>query len=107
MTPQEEIEQLESNLRLLLDRYADLEKQVSILQSANKAQREALLQTSAELVDMRRKYEVLRTAHAMTAATEDKERAKRHISALVTKIDNAIRLISSDSPEVASKESGE
>lgn len=93
MTHQEEIELLQRNIRTLLDRYADLKKQVGILEAANKAQREQLLTTSAELVAYRQKYDNLRTAHAMTAATEDKERAKRQISALITKIDNTIRLI--------------
>lgn len=95
MTHQEEIELLQSNVNELLRQYADLKQQVGILTAANKAQREALLTTSAELVEMRKKYAQLETAHAMTAMTEDKERAKRHISALITKIDKAIDLIAS------------
>lgn len=101
MSHQEEIALLQSNIQTLLNQYADLKKQVGILEEANKNQRETLLQTSAELVELRKKYALLETAHAMTAVTEDKERAKRHMSALITKIDKAIELISAEALDSA------
>lgn len=83
----------------MLSQYADLKQQVSILETANSVQREILQQTSAELEGLRKKYSDLQTAHALTAVSEDRERAKRHIASLVTKINNAIDLIASDLPE--------
>lgn len=93
MDHKEELILLQSNLQRLLTEYADLKQQVSILRKANEAQHEEIMRSHAELVQLRKQYDLLRTAHALTAATEDKERAKRIITSIITKIDQSIELI--------------
>lgn len=93
MSPAEEIQALEQNLTALLHAYSGLQDKVRILEQANAAQREQLLQTSAELVQMRANYSNLQTAHNMVTDADAKVQARRRIDALIARIDQTIELL--------------
>jgi len=93
MSQHDEIALLQSNLERLLSEYADLKSQVGILTGANNHLRQELAQSNAKLVQLQHDYDALRTAHALSAVTEDRERAKRQINAIITKIDRTLELM--------------
>ena len=88
----------------LLDKYADLQKQVSVLIAANKAQHEELMQAHAELVELKKRYNDLQTAHVLTTDDIGKERARRQITSLISQIDKAMFLIKADGGQPSSSD---
>ena len=102
MSPQEQIEQLQTNVTSLLHKYADLQQQVSVLIAANNAQHEELMKAHAEVVEMKKRYSDLQTAHVLTTDDIGKERAKRRITSLIARIDKAIFLLQADNQPTAS-----
>lgn len=87
---------LRRNVAALLESYADLQRQVGVLTTANESQHEEIMRSHAELIELRKQYNDLRTVHALSAggvSAEDKERARRQIAALITKVDKALELV--------------
>ena len=99
MSAQEEITLLQTNVSTLLDKYAGLQKQVSMLVAANEAQHEEIVRTHAELAEMKRRYNDLHTAHVLTADDAGKERARRQLTSLISRIDKAMMLLTADSQQ--------
>lgn len=84
---------LRANVEQLIARYADLQQQVSALEQTKQSQYEEILRSHSELVELRKKYQDLQMAHALTAPSPDREMAKRRITTIITKIDQTLELI--------------
>ena len=90
----ESLEQLEQNLLQLLNQYQELQLQVNSLQEENQRQREEIIQTHADIQQLKRDYNQLHTAHTMLLASEataeDRAKAKQKITNIILQIDKAL-----------------
>lgn len=93
MLPQQEIAQLAQNVEQLTQLTDELRKQVELLKKANDNQREELMRSHAEFVELKKRYQDLQTAHALTADIADREKARRHLNSLITRIDQTLELL--------------
>lgn len=87
---------LESNLATLLVQYRDLQQQVLDLQRENDKQREEIMRTHAELVQLQSDYKHLESAHALLAENTDDEqrdRVRQRLNNLIAQIDRAINVL--------------
>ena len=91
------LEQLEQNIIQLLSQYQELQLQVKALQEENQRQREEIIQTHADLQQLKRDYSKLHTAHTMLLASdataEDRAKAKQKITNIILQIDKAIEAL--------------
>lgn len=87
------LEQLEQNVRALLNRCAELEAANKALQTTNDEQRQELVRSHSEINAMQQELRQLRTAHTLTATPENREKAKQQISALIARVDQAIEVL--------------
>ena len=89
----ESLRTLERNIEMLLTQYRDLQQQVLDLQNENESQREEIMRTHAELVQLKLDYQHLETAHALLAEqTDDEQRihARQRITNLIAQVDRAL-----------------
>lgn len=93
----ESLEQLEQNLLQLLNQYQELKLQVNSLQEENQRQREEIIQTHADIQQLKRDYNKLHTAHTMLLASEataeDRAKAKQKITNIILQIDKALEAL--------------
>ena len=89
---------LEGNLQLLLQQYKELQQQLVALQGENERQRAEIMQTHAELVQLKTDYSHLETAHALLADSvdaEERDRVRQRISNLIAQVDRALEALKS------------
>lgn len=87
---------LETNLRALLAQYQDLQQQLLVLQAENEQQREEIMRSHAELVNLKADYNHLETAHALLAETiapEQRDKVRQRINNLIAQIDRALEAL--------------
>ena len=93
----ESLEQLEQNLVQLLNQYQELLLQVKTLQEENQRQREEIIQTHADIQQLKHDYNKLHLAHTMLlakeATAEDRAKAKQKITNIILQIDKAIEAL--------------
>ena len=93
----ESLEQLEQNLLQLLNQYQELQLQMKSLQEENRRQREEIIQTHADIQQLKRGYNKLHTAHTMLLASEataeDRAKAKQKITNIILQIDKALEAL--------------
>jgi DNA-binding protein H-NS len=93
----ESLEQLEQNLLQLLNQYQELQLQMKSLQEENQRQREEIIQTHADIQQLKRDYNKLHTAHTMLLASEataeDRAKAKQKITNIILQIDKALEAL--------------
>ena len=93
----ESLEQLEQNLVQLLNQYQELQLQVKALQEENQRQREEIIQTHADMQQLKYDYNKLHMAHTMLlakeATAEDRAKAKQKITNIILQIDKAIEAL--------------
>ena len=77
------------NVRLLLERYEALQRENAALREDIERQRNELIRTHSELLDLQQKNRRIATANAMTSAETNEEALKR-INALIAQVDRAI-----------------
>ena len=77
------------NVRLLLERYEALQQENASLREDIERQRQELIRTHSELVELQQKNRRLATANAMTSA-ENSEEATKRLNALIAQVDRAI-----------------
>lgn len=91
------LEQLEQNIIQLLSQYQELQLQVKALQEENQRQRDEIIQTHADIQQLKRDYNKLHTAHTMLlaadATAEDRAKAKQKITNIILQIDKAIEAL--------------
>ena len=80
------------NVRLLLERYEALQRENAALREDIERQRQELIRTHGELVDLQQKNRRLAVANAMTSA-ENSEEASKRLNALIAQVDRAIKTL--------------
>lgn len=83
------LDDLSQNVHLLLERYHALQQENVLLQEQIEQQRQELIRTHSELLDIQQKNRRLATANAMTSA-ENTEEATKRLNALIAQVDRAI-----------------
>ena len=85
----EVLDELSQNIRVLLERYEALQQENAQLKEDIENQRQELIRTHSELLDLQQKNRRLATANAMSSA-ETAEEATKRINALIAQVDRAI-----------------
>ena len=83
------LDELSQNLRVLLERYEALQRENAALREEAERQRQELIRTHSELLDLQQKNRRLATANAMSSA-EGTEEATKRLNALIAQVDRAI-----------------
>ena len=83
------LDDLSQNVQLLLERYTALQEENSSLRTEIERQRQELIRTHSELLDLQQKNRRIATANAMSSA-ESAEEATKRINALIAQVDRAI-----------------
>lgn len=83
------LDDLSQNVHLLLERYSALQQENAQLRLDIEKQRQELIRTHSELLDLQQKNRRIATANALTSA-EGTEEATKRLNALIAQIDRAI-----------------
>ena len=83
------LDDLSQNVHLLLERYEALQQENARLKEDVERQRQELIRTHSELLELQQKNRRMATANALTAA-ESQEDALKRINALIAQVDRAI-----------------
>jgi hypothetical protein len=83
------LDELSQNVYLLLERYSALQQENAQLRLDIEKQRQELIRTHSELLDLQQKNRRIATANALTSA-EGAEEATKRLNALIAQIDRAI-----------------
>lgn len=86
------LDDLSANLHTLLERYEALRQENIQLKEDVARQREELIRTHGELVELQQKNRRIATANALSAA-ETNEEAMKRINALIAQVDRAINAL--------------
>ena len=94
----ESLVSLENNVRALLEQYELLKQQLLDLQQENERQRDEIIRTDAELVQIKADYKHLETAYALLSENTDdeqRERVRTRLTNMIAQIDRAIEALRS------------
>ena len=80
------------NVHLLLERYEALQQENAALRENVERQRQELIRTHSELLDLQQKNRRIAIANAMTSA-ENSEEATKRLNALIAQVDRAINAL--------------
>ena len=83
------LDELSQNLHILLERYKALQQENAQLREDAEKQRQELIRTHSELLELQQKNRRMATANAMSSA-ETAEEATKRINALIAQVDRAI-----------------
>lgn len=83
------LDDLSQNVHLLLERYQALQQENASLREQIARQRQELILTHSELLELQQKNRRIATANALSAAETNEEALKR-INALIGQVDRAI-----------------
>ena len=83
------LDDLSQNVHLLLERYQALQQENAALREDIEKQRQELIRTHSELLDLQQKNRRIATANALTSA-EGAEEATKRLNALIAQVDRAI-----------------
>lgn len=83
------LDELSQNVYLLLERYQALQQENAQLRLDIEKQRQELIRTHSELLDLQQKNRRIATANALTSA-EGAEEATKRLNALIAQVDRAI-----------------
>ena len=83
------LDDLSQNVHLLLERYTALQEENAQLKQDIEHQRQELIRTHSELVELQQKNRRIAIANALTAA-EGSDEALKRINALIAQVDRAI-----------------
>ena len=86
------LDDLSNNVHILLERYQALQEENARLKEDIDRQRQELIRTHSELVDLQQKNRRIVTANAMSSA-ENSEEALKRINALIAQVDRAINAL--------------
>ena len=94
----ESLVSLENNVQALLEQYELLKQQLLDLQQENERQRDEIIRTHAELVQIKADYKHLETAYALLSENTDdeqRERVRTRLTNMTAQIDRAIEALRS------------
>ncbi len=83
------LDELSQNVYLLLERYEALQQENATLRLDIEKQRQELIRTHSELLELQQKNRRIATANALTSA-EGAEEATKRLNALIAQVDRAI-----------------
>ena len=86
------LDEFSQNVHILLERYEALRQENASLREDIERQRQELIRTHSELVDLQQKNRRLATASALTSS-ESQEDALKRINALIAQVDRAINAL--------------
>lgn len=86
------LDELSQNVHLLLERYQALQQENATLRLDIEKQRQELIRTHSELLDLQQKNRRIATANALTSA-EGAEEATKRLNALIAQVDRAIAVL--------------
>lgn len=86
------LDEFSHNVQLLLQRYEALQQENVRLKEDVERQRQELIRTHGELLELQQKNRRLATANALTSA-ENSEEALKRINALIAQVDRAINAL--------------
>ena len=86
------LDDLSQNVQLLLERYDALRQENARLQEDVERQRQELIRTHSELVELQQKNRRIATANALISA-EGAEEANKRLNALIAQVDRAINAL--------------
>ena len=89
----EALEALKQNVETLLQRYQALQQENQQLREANETQRQEMMRTHGELLDLQQRYRYLMEANAMLGSPDQREQARRRLTAIIAQIDKAIDVL--------------
>lgn len=87
------LQRLEQNIHLLLARLGEQQDEITTLQDQLTQQRQEIMLTHSELLQLKEQYRALQIAHTLSAAPDDKARARRQVDALIAQVDRAIEIL--------------
>lgn len=93
MSPQETISTLEANLARLIAEYKRLKQDNQLMRDANDNMRAELIRTHSDYEELRKDYKKLQVASALGGNAEDRQKAKRQITEMIARIDQALALV--------------
>jgi len=93
MNAAETIQALEQSVANLLAKYQEAQARIGELREANGHQRDELIRTHAELVELQNRYRTLQTAHALSTDAPERTQARKQISAIISKVDKTLELL--------------
>lgn len=88
-----EIEALSANVELLIERYQALREENERLRQLSEQQRDEMMRTHSELLELQQRYRQLSIAHTVSVTAENRERAKQQITSLIQRVDRAIEIL--------------
>ena len=94
----ESLVSLENNVQALLEQYELLKQQLLALQQENERQRDEIIRTHAELLQIKADYKHLETAYALLSENTDdeqRERVRTRLTNMIAQIDRAIEALRS------------
>jgi uncharacterized coiled-coil DUF342 family protein len=92
----ESLSTLETNIKVLLEQYQGVQQQVLQLTQDLERQREEMMRTHAELVQLKADYNHLETAHALLSESIDpdqRDKVRQRIANLIAQIDRALEAL--------------
>ena len=93
MNAAETIQDLEQSVKSLLAKYREALARIDELEETNGHQRDELIRTHAELVELQKKHTALQTAHALTIESPERVVARKQINAIIAKVDKSLELL--------------
>ncbi len=87
------IDALEHSVSALMTKCVDLQADNANLRTTIEQQRQEILRTHAELVELQQRYRHLQVAHGISATPEDRDRARQQINLLIQRVDRAIDVL--------------
>ena len=86
------LDDLSQNVRVLLERYEALQQENATLRLDIEKQRQELIRTHSELLELQQKNRRIAVVNAMNTA-ENSEEATKRLNALIAQVDRAINAL--------------
>ena len=91
-----EIEQLEQNIHILLERYQTLQKENALLREDLKEQRQEIIRSHSELQELQKQCRLLNMANAIAGDPSTRESAYKRLTYIITQVDKAIAALATE-----------
>ena len=91
------LDNLSKNVHQLVEQYQELQNQIQLLKDENIRQREEIMQSHAEIQQLKKEYHHLQVAHSLIANdeinNEERQKAKQRLSLIISQIDKTIEIL--------------
>jgi len=90
------LEQLEQNIRSLLEQHRLQKEEIERLRELNKNMRQEIVQTHSELASLRQRNRHLQTAMSMLGDEMQREKARQEINYIISLVDRALEALNNE-----------